>query len=127
MDINMFNKKGLLIIESCLKYFKTADIAPEKLLDYLSGTKTSLRFLEWFIHTICKEVHPDIYKSYKDHINVYQKDMFDIFCRKYKIKVNIHNHTILTTPGQLNFFKWFVKNDIEKLLDTQLANAVCVE
>lgn len=83
----------------------------------------------------------DIHSDYKDQLKGYKKEFFDPFCRRQRIfimannckirepnevdKVNlsykyIDNHEkylsdqdgIVTTVGQLNFFKWCIKKNI---------------
>lgn len=73
--------------------------------------------------------HFKVYNSYKSQLNEVSKANFDTFCRG--MKINYHydeNNSIITTVGQLNFFKWAIENyvleyiienksDIKKYMD----------
>ena len=61
----------------------------------------------------------DIYNDYKSQLKAYNKKLFDPFCRSHNIEIiskfNFYyeeNKFIVTTIGQLNFFKWAIENDI---------------
>lgn len=57
--------------------------------------------------------HFKVYNSYKSQLNEVSKANFDTFCRG--MKINYHydeNNSIITTVGQLNFFKWAIENNI---------------
>ena len=73
--------------------------------------------------------------NYKSQLKAYSKQLFDPFCRKWKItkpkKVYCAIHFyykkdkyIETTAGQLNFFRWVIQNNvleyaIDKITDIQ--------
>ena len=51
--------------------------------------------------------------DYKNQLKAYSKKQFDPFCRRERISFNdINNNEIITTVGQLNFFKWAIENKI---------------
>uniref|UniRef100_A0A6C0H7N9 Uncharacterized protein n=1 Tax=viral metagenome TaxID=1070528 RepID=A0A6C0H7N9_9ZZZZ len=55
----------------------------------------------------------NVYFSYKQQIKNYQIKFFDPFNRGNKISYLFNNNqSIITTIGQMNFFKWFIENDI---------------
>ena len=59
----------------------------------------------------------DVYNSYKSQLKAYNKKLFDPFCRKHSTKEKFNFYydegkSILTTTGQLNFFKWAIENRI---------------
>ncbi len=59
-------------------------------------------------------------------MNPYSKKYFDSFCRRERIIINItdlswkvldnsntcETNELITTVGQLNFFKWFIENNV---------------
>ena len=59
-----------------------------------------------------------VYYSYKSQLKAYSKKRFDPFCRRERILFFIDkyngtvNDPIRTTVGQLNFFRWAIKNNI---------------
>ena len=103
---------------------------------------TALRTLDWFAtnYTKYKKVSIngiDIQSDYRQQLKAYQKEYFDPFRRKTRIllswknvnnkreftwkeinkKVNETDQSIITTIGQLNFFKWAIKRNILNFID----------
>ena len=94
------------------------------LLPIVQGTsKISLRVLDWFVTNYCKKnniiltnksgnniiVHMD----YKNQLKAYAKIYFDPFCRRDRINfIYGKGNELLTTVGQLNFFRWAIENNI---------------
>jgi len=54
----------------------------------------------------------NIYYSYKTQLKSYSKKQFDPFCRRDRIEFKINDETIISTLGQLNFFKWAINNAV---------------
>jgi hypothetical protein len=103
-----------------------------KMVNIINGeSKISLRILDWFVtkyahkYYICLKNSNDdsgkndtfnIHISYKAQLKSYKKKYFDPFRRRKKFvyfydKNNIKN-TLITTIGQLNFFRWIISNKI---------------
>jgi hypothetical protein len=56
-----------------------------------------------------------VHFNYKRELKAYSKKLFDPFCRRDRIMFEALNNTpIMTTVGQLNFFRWFIE---KKILD----------
>jgi hypothetical protein len=54
-----------------------------------------------------------VYLDYKSQLKAYSKRSFDPFCRRERISFIDHdNNELVTTVGQLNFFRWAIDNDI---------------
>lgn len=128
-------KNDILLLESLKKFYgdsENGEILHSILLD---GKKISLRSIDWFItnyskkNNICYLLYEtdskkfsrceknnkfhiglNVYHSYKSQLKAYSKKRFDPFCRRDRINFSIEDHTIETTIGQLNFFKWAIKN-----------------
>lgn len=91
----------------------------ENVLDIIKGkSKISLRLLDWFVTNYSK-TNPiiinniNIYLNYKSQLKAFSKKQFDPFCRRERIVYYYSNdESILTTVGQLNFFKWLFEYDI---------------
>lgn len=113
------------------KYFKKCD---QNLIDKMvriinkdneEGDCISLRVLEWVV-TKCSKKNVDIkiedkeYFSinimYKAQLKSYKKKNFDPFRRDRKFLYNYdkkdNTKQVITTLGQLNFFKWAISNKI---------------
>ncbi len=131
------DSKGTILIDFLLNFYKTRmgtfhDIIGQK-------TQLSLRLLDWLVTNYAKKyniVYPimknsekeyfNIYLSYKNQLKAYSKKYFDPFCRRDRIIINIKDMSwvkytpgkyssenyVVTTVGQLNFFKWFIENKV---------------
>jgi hypothetical protein len=96
-----------------------------------SYTNISIRLIDYFItkysklHKISYKYNEqiiNIYSSYKQQLKAYQKKHFDPFSRGDRIPYFINETCIITTIGQLNFFRWFIsKNILEYILSNQQA------
>ena len=86
----------------------------------------SLRILDWFVTNYSKKKNINyqvtinkkiknfiVYLDYKSQLKAYSKQQFDPFCRRERITFIDHDSTeLVTTVGQLNFFRWAIENDI---------------
>ena len=120
------------LIFNKLKEFFTQDKI-EILINILNGTsKISLRIVDWFVTNYTKkqniilynkkkkqskkniiEEQFNIYLNYKGQLKAYSKKNFDPFCRRERIDFYYNNDNfIVTTIGQLNFFRWAIQNKI---------------
>lgn len=108
----------------------------DKLIYILNNNNSiSLRSIDWFITNYSKKnnsyyiIYEDkegfssfneknkyrnnmnVFHSYKSQLKAYSKKKFDPFCRRDRILFKIdENHSVETTIGQLNFFKWAISN-----------------
>lgn len=95
-----------------------------KVLPIISGySALSIRVLDWFVTNYAKKyniiyiksdgAHFNVYLNYKSQLKGYKKKLFDPFCRKKRIPFYYgDNKCIITTLGQLNFFRWAVTCDV---------------
>lgn len=139
-------KNDALLLESLNKFY--SDNENGKILRslLLSGKKISLRSIDWFItnyskkNNICYLLYEkenkklsrndknakfhlglNVYHSYKSQLKAYSKKRFDPFCRRDRIDFEVDDIKIETTIGQLNFFKWAIKNlVIEYIIENKL-------
>ncbi len=94
----------------------------ETMLNIINGTsKISLRIVDWFTTNYAKknfitynvnDKRFNVYLDYKLKLKAYSKRRFDPFCRWDRITIPYNQNNILTTIGQLNFFKWAIENKI---------------
>lgn len=119
-------------------YSKKSNV--KKMLPIIQGeSDISLRILDWFITNYSnkknvfyelKDKKGDPYKffvhqSYQDQLKAYSKKQFDPFCRRKRIEFQYDpKHTINTTIGQLNFFRWAIEF---KVLDYVKKNLNVIE
>lgn len=126
----------VLLLESLHTFFGTA-YNRDKLISVLSDDKKiSLRSIDWFITNYSKKnniyylIYSDednnpsfddenneyrnnmnVFHSYKSQLKAYSKKRFDPFCRRDRILFRMdEDHSVETTIGQLNFFRWAISN-----------------
>ena len=140
------NVKQKLLMDS-LKTFFLKQENLDVIMPIINGdSKISLRVMDWFVTNYSKknnisylidangEIISDItdqnngkefvvYLDYKLQLKGYQKKQFDPFCRRDRIQFYYDNENyITTTVGQLNFFKWTIKNSVLKYIEENLAD-----
>ena len=136
--IPKLNIRQKLIYDKLLIFFTKDKI--ELLIHILNGkSKISLRIIDWFVTNYTKknniiinnrkkinkslinktkkilfeEEQFNIYLNYKRQLKAYSKKNFDPFCRRERLNFYYNNDDfIITTVGQLNFFKWAIVNNI---------------
>ena len=60
----------------------------------------------------------NVYLDYKSQLKGYKKKLFDPFCRKRRIPFHYTNEKcLITTAGQLNFFRWALSNKVLDYVD----------
>lgn len=110
-----------------------------RLLDWLVTNYSKKKNVEYDLKVIdkdingkkmIKEVPFNLWIDYKNQLKSYSKNFFDPFCRKQRIALNTKNfkvfeinedeydkyntseNYIITTVGQLNFFKWAINKEV---------------
>jgi predicted glutamine amidotransferase len=147
-SLHVVSQKDILM-QSLIHFFNKKDHIDE-LLPVIEGTsKISLRILDWFVTNYSKKFNTSyvienkksgipksftVYLAYKSQLKGYQKKQFDPFCRRERIRFIVHGgKEVITTVGQLNFFRWAIENkilryindhynDIEKDMNESLKN-----
>ena len=129
-------------MNSILEFYRDEENFNQFLQFIQKKSDTALRTLDWFAtnYTKLRKVNingVDIQSDYRQQLKAYQKEYFDPFKRKTRIKLNwkvvngnrLFNwkiiekekekdkkvdkeNTIITTIGQLNFFRWIIKRNI---------------
>jgi len=130
---NVISKIDLLM--TSLSKFYTDEKNISTLLPIVQGcSKISLRVLDWFVTNYCKKhntvIHYEkdsrpqkiiVHLDYKNQLKAYSKRQFDPFCRREGINfVYGKGQELLTTVGQLNFFRWAIENNIIDFIGTKL-------
>lgn len=124
-----------LLMDSLTKFFRMPENI-RKMLPIVQGKSSiSLRILDWFVTNYCKkrnvvlDVVNDkgetrrlmIYLDYKSQLKAYSKKQFDPFCRRERIRfVYQKSQELITTVGQLNFFRWLITNQIIEYITDNL-------
>ena len=115
-----FNHKQILILYQYL--LKQKDIYYDKFFEVILNDKIKIFVIDYFITIYSNKEnliiqkkdgkYIDIYNDYKTQLKSYNKKYFDPYKRNEKIEITHNNNKIITTVGQMNFFKWLITNDI---------------
>lgn len=118
------------LLMSKLKIFYEDKKNMNELLPIINGnTKLSLRIIDWFVTNYCKKYNITyyidksnninttgeqfiVYLRYKMQLKSFLKKQFDPFCRRERIKFFYDDKHLVTTVGQLNFFKWAIEKGV---------------
>jgi hypothetical protein len=120
------SQKQLCYYKMIDKYFKKCSLdLREKMVKIINSESIiSLRVLEWVVTKSSKKAinikltdneYYSINIMYKAQLKSYKKKNFDFFRRDKKFKYVYDKDTnkkVITTLGQLNFFKWALSNNI---------------
>ena len=142
-NINVVNNKQDLLMKSLTDFF-TTDNNIDYMLPIVNGNSNiSLRIIDWFvtnyskknnisyyIDQTIKDNHGNkttipkqfiVYLNYKSQLKAYSKKQFDPFCRRERISFYYDNdNELITTVGQLNFFRWAIENGVIDYINLHL-------
>ena len=122
----IISSKKDLLMTSLINFFMNRNNL-DKVIPIITGkSNISLRILDWFVTNYSKKnnvsyqiIENDknfnfiVYLDYKSQLKAYSKKQFDPFCRRERISFIDHdNNELITTVGQLNFFRWAIENNI---------------
>ena len=126
-----YNTQNQLLLNNLLEWYKdTKNI--DNMLSIINGKSSlSLRIVDWFTTNYAKKYgtvyninsHDDtirfsVYSDYKLKLKAYSKKRFDPFCRWARITIPYNEKTqVITTIGQLNFFKWALENKVIEYIE----------
>ena len=125
-NFKIISSKKDLLMQSLINFF-TNRFNLDQVIPIITGkSKISLRILDWFVTNYSKKnnIHYQIsinnktknfivYLDYKSQLKAYSKKNFDPFCRRERISFIDHDsNELVTTVGQLNFFRWAIENNI---------------
>ena len=134
-NFKIISSKKDLLMQSLINFF-TNRINLDQVIPIITGKSSiSLRILDWFVTNYSKKnnIHYSIefdkkiknfivYLDYKSQLKAYSKKQFDPFCRRERISFIDHdNNELITTVGQLNFFRWAIENEILEYIKNNYA------
>jgi hypothetical protein len=124
-----------VIFKSFNNFFENKNIINNFIPIVNSESKISIRLIDYFVTKYSKNNKViykimdnnistlfNVYSSYKQQLKIFQKKHFDPFSRGERIPFFISNTCIITTIGQLNFFKWFLSKDIYQYIKNNQEN-----
>jgi len=103
------NKNNFNILQTIIK---GNNIISRRTIEYFVTKYSNIKNTTYFIKNLNKKIKFNVYSSYKDKLKCHKKKYFDPFGRGDRIPFFSNNTCIITTVGQLNFYKWFITNDI---------------
>ena len=108
-SVTNYSKKNFIVIHNKKKQierFTAGKISPK------TKKKLEEKYEEFNVHL-----------NYKSQLKSFQKKQFDPFCRRERINFYYDEKKfIVTTVGQLNFFKWAIENNILKYIRENMNN-----
>ena len=100
-----------------INYSLKIKISSPKRSTMKKGVKFSKKDMDKY--TNFKQIN--VFLSYKEQLRAYSKKQFDPFCRRDRIEFYYNeNEYIITTVGQLNFFRWTFINNIIDYIEQHL-------
>jgi hypothetical protein len=120
------NNNELLLLSLSKFYSSNLDKLQEILPIIGKSSKISLRLIDWFVTNYCKknnvvlvkknnnnDEYFNVYSNYRSQLKAFKKIQFDPFRRRDRIDFYYSSEEFVeTTIGQLNFFRWFLENDL---------------
>merc|ERR1711934_107124 len=103
-----------------------------------SKNEISLRIIDWFVTNYAKKnniiynlqfkkdkeikkIRFVVYLNYKAQLKAYSKKQFDPFCRRDRISFYYKDtEELITTVGQLNFFRWAIEHKVLNYIQDNL-------
>lgn len=122
----MVTRNNDLLMLALSRFFSNEENI-QKLLQVVEGKSTvSLRLLDYFVTNFAKKHKTSIvspvdssvvmcvHSSYRSQLKAFSKQQFDPFRRRERIifEFGEQKHTIETTVGQLNFFRWAIESGV---------------
>jgi len=126
---NNINKKQILILYEYL--LNNKDLYFDRFFEIILNENMKIFIIDFFITIYANKKniiididgeYIDIYNEYKTQLKSYNKKYFDPYKRNEKIELVYNNKTIITTIGQMNFFKWLITNGIDKYIEENYTN-----
>jgi len=118
-----------MIIKSLDKFYENKENMKIFIPIVNSESNISIRLIDYFvtkysklnkINYKLKENNIDqifnVFSSYKQQLKAYQKKHFDPFSRGDRIPYFMGEYCIITTIGQLNFFRWFISKKLHEYI-----------
>lgn len=112
------NSRVELLKRSLLQFYHGKDLFATVISPITSQrTDVSLRLIDHLVTSYAKENDTayaidgravSIYREYRSRLRAYTKRYFDPFCRRDRITVTDGSTTLVTTVGQLNFFRFVI-------------------
>jgi len=135
-DCSYLSGADKVLLDSIIEYYNENTEYITKLISIVKRKNgMSLRVIDYLCTNYSKErsivistkdghIPRDLNSDYQKNLNAYNKKYLDPFSRRHKIVINVsHDNNESekrnTSIGQLNFFRWFFKNNIDQYLSKE--------
>lgn len=133
------NTQDDLLLHNLLHFYANPDNMRTIQTIVNGESRVSLRIIDWFVTNYAKKYETEyvirmrtgilkdlvedcvfkVHHRYKLQLKAYSKRRFDSFCRWDRISIPCGQETeMMTTIGQLNFFKWAIENRILDFIES---------
>ena len=137
------NTQDDLLLHNLLNFYKNKEYMKTIKTIVNGESRISLRIIDWFVTNYAKKYETEyvirmrtgilkdliedcvfkVHHRYKLQLKAYSKRRFDSFCRWDRISIPCDQETeMMTTIGQLNFFKWAIENRILDYIESNYAD-----
>lgn len=125
MSTYMTDSKELFLFSSLLDYYENKINFGAFVEILQDDSAISLRMIDWVVTKFSKinntnyELNGktfEVYINYKSQLKVFSKRSIDPFCRRDRLVLKKHSISIVTTIGQMNFFRWAIDNGVLKYI-----------
>ena len=120
-NIEKFYKEDINKTEEAISIIKGESIISMRLIDYFVTNYSKKYRTCYKIKVNNVNENFNVFASYKSQLKAYNKKYFDPFSRGNRLPFFFKEDCIITTIGQLNFFKWFFKNNIHTYIKENLS------
>ena len=133
MSMSLSLSKEDFLFNSLMKYYNKVENMQLVSEILKNNTMISLRLIDWFVtkHSKSNGIQYEtegkifsVYSNYKTQLKAFSKKVFDPFCRSTRFTLKKHGIVVVTTVGQLNFFRWAIENKVLKyIFEKEMASA----
>lgn len=124
-----------ILLTNIEKFYKSNRKQAKDVINIIRGHSIiSMRLIDFFVTNYSKKYRINykiklnnteeifnVYSSYKSQLKAYNKKYFDPFSRGNRIPFFFNDDCIITTIGQLNFFKWFFQYKVNEYIVKNMA------
>jgi hypothetical protein len=124
-----------ILLGSLQKFYLNNEKAKDIIPIIEGHSKISMRLIDFFVTNYSKKnlvnyeiemndrkMNFNVYLSYKSQLKAFNKRYFDPFSRGNRIPFFFDDYCIITTIGQLNFFKWYLSNNVNDYILKNYSN-----
>jgi len=118
-----------ILLKSLENFYKNNSYAKNIIPIVRGESIISMRLIDYFVTNYAKNNHINynikennsivlfnVYSGYKSQLKAFNKKYFDPFSRGNRIPFFFDDDCLITTIGQLNFFKWYIAKDLHSYI-----------